>query len=250
VQRKVLAQLAIPLEEQVAIDTATSGVIHERKAAVESIRVGGVTVLKMSVKTLDPAMLSQNHQRISGILGESFLKYFDILLDNEKKMLVLDRTSQLADSLSGEQLPFSRYGVRDGSRTLDRIVVELKIPRYLQQSLRCQVDSGTSSSFLFPEVSQAWRLQVFAHPSGLANLNGDRCIEAETPLIIGNSDLRGTEIFSCGNMTRQVADTDCLLSTHLFKQVFVSHANSYMIVNPKRDSHKLQELAGTIPFGR
>jgi hypothetical protein len=51
-------------------------------------------------------------------------------------------------------------------------------------------------------------------------------------------------------MTRQVADTDCLLPTRFFKQVFVSHANTYIIVNPKRDSRKLQELAGTVPLER
>jgi hypothetical protein len=149
VQRKILTELSIPPEDQVAIDMATGGVIHERKTTVESMSVGGLTVLQMSVKTLDSTVLSQNHQRLSGILGESFLKHFDILLDNEKKRLVLDRTSRVADSLSGERLPFSPHGIRDGSRTLDRIVVELKIPRYLQQSLRCLVDSGAGSPFSF-----------------------------------------------------------------------------------------------------
>jgi hypothetical protein len=243
VQRKILAELSIPLEDQAAIDTATGGVIHERKTTVESMSVGGLTVLQMSVNTLDSTVLSQNHQHLSGILGESFLKHFDILLDNEKKMLVLDRTSRVADSLSGERLPFSPHGIRDGSRTLDRIVVELKIPRYLQQSLRCLVDSGAGSPFLFPEKSQAWRLQVLAHPSEMVTHNGDRCIMAGTRLIIGGTDLPAAEVFSCGNTTREVVDTDCPLPTQLFKQIFVSHANSYIIVNPKKDSRKLQELA-------
>jgi predicted aspartyl protease len=154
VQRKVLAELSIPLEDQVAIDTATDGSIHERKTTVESMSVGGVTVLQMNVCTLDPRILRPSHQHISGILGESFLKHFDILLDNEKKILVLDRTSRLAESLAGEQLPFSCFGSRDAGRTHDRIVVELKIPRYLQQSLSCLVDSGASSPFVFPEEAR------------------------------------------------------------------------------------------------
>jgi hypothetical protein len=66
---------------------------------------------------------------------------------------------------------------------------------------------------------------------------------ARTRLIIGGTDLPATEVFSCGNTTREVVDTDCLLPTQLFKQIFVSHANSYIIVNPKKDSRKLQELA-------
>jgi predicted aspartyl protease len=251
VQRKVLAELSVPLgDDGVSIDTAMSGVIHEHKTTVESMSVGGLTVQQMSVCTLDSTVLSQNHNRISGILGESFLKNFDILLDNEKKILVLDRTSRLADSLAGERLPFSRYGVRDGSRTLDRIVVELNIPRYRQQSLRCLVDSGASYPFLLPERSEASRLQVLAHPSGLVTLNGEGCIEAGIPLIVGGSDLRTTEFFSCRNMTREAADTDCLLPTHLFKKIFVSHTNSYLIVNPKRDARKMHELADVVPFER
>src|ERR1700759_120273 len=127
VQRKILAQLSIPLERQVVIVTATDGSIHERKTTVESMSVGGLTVSQLDVYTLDPRVLSSNHQHISGILGESFLKHFDILLDNEKKILVLDRTSRLSESLAGEQLPFSRFGIRDASRTLDRIVIRCKI---------------------------------------------------------------------------------------------------------------------------
>jgi hypothetical protein len=250
VQRKVLAELSVPLDDGVSIDTGMSGVIHEHTTTIESMSVGGLTVQQMSVGTMDSTVLSQNHHRISGILGESFLKHFDILLDNEKKVLVLDRTSRLANSLAGDRLPFSRYGVRDGIRTLDRIVVELNIPRYRQQSLRCLVDSGASSPFLLPERSEASRLQVLAHPSGLVTLNGDGCIEAGIPLIVGGSDLRTTEFFSCRNMTREAADTDCLLPTHLFKKIFVSHANSYLIVNPKKDARKMQELADVVPSER
>jgi hypothetical protein len=32
-------------------------------------------------------------------LGENFLKYFDLLIDNEQQTLTLDRTSSLADTL-------------------------------------------------------------------------------------------------------------------------------------------------------
>jgi hypothetical protein len=250
VQRKVLAELSIPLDDQVAIDTATGGVIHERKTAVESMSVGGLTVLQMSVNTLDSTVLSQDHQRVSGILGESFLKHFDILLDYEKKSLVLDRTSQLSNSLAGEQIPFSRFGVRDGTRTLDRIVIELKIPAYLKQPLLCVVDNGASSPLLFPEESQGQHLQIFARPSKMTTFSGDRCLAADTSLVIGDSTLHGAEVFSCGNMTRKAADTDCLLPTRLFKQIFISHTNSYLIVNPKTDPHNVQEVADAVLLTR
>jgi hypothetical protein len=40
-----------------------------------------------------------------GILGENFLKHFDVLIDNDRHTLALDRTNGLAQSLAGERLP-------------------------------------------------------------------------------------------------------------------------------------------------
>jgi hypothetical protein len=250
IQPRILAQLSVPLKDRVVVDTALDGSIHERTATIESISVGDVSVSQMYVDTFNSKLFSQKHQHIAGVLGESFLKHFDILLDNEKKILVLDRTSRLSDSFAGEHLPFSRFGVLDGGRTLDRIVIELKMRDYLEQSLRCLVDSGARSPVLFPEESQAQHLQTIARPSAMAIQSGDRCVVARTSLIIGGTSLPTAEVFSCGNITRKATDTDCLLPTYFFKQIFISHANSYIIVNPQKTSRKLQELADTVLLAR
>jgi hypothetical protein len=76
--------------------------------------------------------------------------------------------------------------------------------------------------------------KTIAHPSAMATQSGDRCIVARTSLILGGSAFPATEVFSCGNMTRKATDTDCLLPTYFFKQIFISHTNSYIIVNPKK----------------
>jgi Aspartyl protease len=250
IQPRILAQLSVPLQDRVDVDTALDGSIHERRATIESISVGDVSVSQMYVDTFNSKLFSQKHQHIAGLLGESFLKHFDILLDNDKKILVLDRTSRLSYSFAGEHLPFSRFGVLDGGRTLDRIVIELKMRDYLEQPLRCLVDSGARSPMLFPEESQAQHLQTIARPSSMATLGGERCIVAKTSLVIGATSLPAADVFSCGNITRKATDTDCLLPTYFFKQIFISHTNSYIIVNLKKVSLKLQELADTVPLAR
>jgi len=242
IRPRILAQLSIPLEDRVVVDTALDGSVHEQRATIESISVGDVSVAQIHVDTLNSKLLDQEHQHIAGVLGESFLKHFDILLDNEKKILIFDRTSRLSNSFAGQHLPFSRFGILDGGRTLDRIVIALKMRDYLEQPLSCLVDSGARSPFLFPEESQVQHLQTVARPSAMTTLSGDRCIVARTSLIIGGTSLPAVEVFSCGNISRKTMDTDCLLPTYFFKQIFISHTDSYLIVKPKRDPQKMREL--------
>lgn len=237
VQSQLLAQLSIPLGEEVLIHTAT-GISRPRKTTAESIGVGGLTVLQIEVDALDPSQLSKDHQRLSGILGENFLKHFDILLDNEKKALVLDRTSRLADSFHGEQLPFSRFGSFDAGPTPDRIIVELKLPSYREQPLRCVVDSGANSTILYPETNKVRHTQLFSQLSELHTLNGNRCVMEKSLMVMGGSSLPDTDVLACQNMTRETSDSDCLVPTYLFKEILISHTNSYIILNPRKNPPK------------
>jgi hypothetical protein len=50
-----------------------------------------------------------------GVLGENFLEQFDLLIDNDKQLLVLDQTPQLENSLTGEHLQVSRSGISNAS---------------------------------------------------------------------------------------------------------------------------------------
>lgn len=249
VTSQLLTQLSIPLGEEVVIHTAT-GISHQRKTTVESIGVGGLTVLQIEADVLDPGQLTKDHQRLSGILGENFLKHFDILLDNEKKALVLDRTSRLAKSFYGEQLPLSRFGSFEAGPTPDRIIVELKLLSYREQPLRCVVDSGANSTILYPETSKVWRTQLFSQPSEMHTLNGNRCVMQKSLMVMGGSTLPDTEVLVCQNMTRETFDSDCLLPTYLFKKILISNLNSYVIVNPQKASRAPQEPVDTVLSAR
>jgi gag-polyprotein putative aspartyl protease len=251
VQSQLLAQLSIPLGEQVAVHTVT-GMSQRRKTTVESIGVGGLTVLQIEVDALDSDQRSRDHQRFSGVLGENFLKHFDILLDNKKEVLVLDRTSRLAKSYDGEHLPFSRFGSFDVVSSADRIIVELKILSYREQSLRCVVDSGANSNaiILYPETSKVWNTLLLSQPSKLRTLNGKSCFMEKSLMVVGGRIHPDTEVLVCENMTREASDSDCLLPTDLFQAILISHQNSYVIVNPRKGPRRSEEPANTVLSAR
>jgi hypothetical protein len=251
VQSQLLAELSIPLGEQIVVHTVT-GISQRRRTTVESIGVGGLTVLQIDVDAIDSGQRSKDRPRFSGILGENFLKHFDILVDNEKDILVLDRTSRLAKSFDGEHLPFSRFSSFDTGPSADRIIVELKIISYREQSLRCLVDSGANSNaiILYPETNKVWNTLLLSRPSELHTLNGKSCFMEKSPMVVGGRIHPDTEVLVCENMTREASDSDCLLPTYLFRAILISHLNSYVIVNPRKGPRRSEEPVNTVLSAR
>ncbi len=77
----------------IVLDTleADSKVVEKSPAVVQDLR---------QIQAADP--------RIRGVLGESFLAHFDMLVDYPHKLLCLDETSAMQDSVRGERIPFVR----------------------------------------------------------------------------------------------------------------------------------------------
>jgi predicted aspartyl protease len=183
VKRKLLLQLNIADTKPVKIVTAAGESRHQR-ATVGSISVGGLSVENLEINTLDGAQTGALGGQVQGILGENFLKNCDLLIDNERQILVLDRTSSLAGTLTGERLPLSCFGRFGAAPTPDRVIVRLKVPSYLEKPLLLLVDSGASTAVLYPAPGgYAIRAMQSSQGAGLRDLdehvtvrfNGPRC---------------------------------------------------------------------------
>jgi predicted aspartyl protease len=227
-------RLSISGGKSVTIVT-TLGESQHQRAMAEKLAVAGLSVEHLEINTLDDGELGPLKGRIQGVLGENFLKYFDLLIDNEQQTLTLDRTSSLADTLTGERLQFSRSGSFHGAPTPDRIVVPLKVPSYLQKPILFLVDSGTNSATLYPAPGGlALRAMQSSQHGSMSDLNQRRdCQVQKTSLEIGSSTFRGLELVACEGLTRNKVDADGLLPTRPFHRFFISHSRGYVIANPR-----------------
>jgi predicted aspartyl protease len=234
-------KLSIPGGKSVTIVT-TLGESQHQRAMVEKIAVAGLSVEHLEINTLDGGELGSLKGRIQGVLGENFLKYFDLLIDNEQQTLTLDRTSSLADALTGERLQFSRFGSFHDAPTSGRIAIQLKVPSYLQKPLLFLVDSGTNTAALYPAPGGlALRAMQSPQHGRMSDLTQSRdCQVQKTSLEIGSSTFRGLELVACEGLTRNKVDTDGLLPTRPFHRFFISHSGGYVIANP-RSLEKLGE---------
>jgi predicted aspartyl protease len=232
IKRQLLRKLNIPDDGPVTIVTA-SGESHQQRATVSSIAIAGLSVEHLEVNELDGAPAGSLAGRVQGILGENFLKDFDILIDNEQQTLILDRTSNLADTLVGEHLELSRFGSFNLKPTSNRIVVKLKVRSFLQKPLFFLVDSGSNIAMLYPERGLAWRVSENSQPAALRDLSKTRdCRVQMATLELGRGSIPHVRLVSCEGMTRDKIDIDGLLPTGVFHQLFISHRGAYIIANP------------------
>jgi predicted aspartyl protease len=234
VKRELLRKLNIPVRETVP-GTTSVGESRYRWGIAQSIDIAGLSVEGLEVNMLEGNEVGLLGRQVQGLLGENFLRHFDLLIDNEQHVLVLDRESRLEDTVSGEHLQFSAFGNYQSDSTPNRIVVQLKVPSLLLKPLFFVIDSGASSAVIYPAPGgMALRAMQNAQPGTMQGLDERRtCRVQRTTLELGTGSFREIELVACEGLTRNKMDSDGLLPTRIFHQIFICHRARYVIANPQ-----------------
>jgi hypothetical protein len=229
---RLLQELNMPWAGSVTI-ASSLGDSAQPRAGSAALGVGGLCVEHVEINTIKDGQLGLLEGRVQGILGENFLKYFDLMIDNDYHTLTLDRSTNLANSVEGEHLPFASTGAYHSAATPDRIVVPLHLAR-LARPVLFLLDSGANPVMLFPVEQEAARIGSGSGRGFVNSLNvTQNCHVERTNLTIGNQTLRRVVLSACENRTREKTDTDGLLPTDIFHRLFISHHYEYVIANPR-----------------
>jgi hypothetical protein len=182
-------------------------------------------VQHLELNTFDGVQLGPLEGRVEGILGENFLENFDLLIDNDQRVVTLDPASSLAATLAGKHLKVSRFGNFNNAATQDRLVIRLKVPSYIQKPLFFLVDSGSNTAVLYPgQGGFAIRAMQSSQRGDLTGLDGRQsCQIQKATLELETETFGGIELATCEGLTRNKMDTDGLLPTRVFHQFFISH---------------------------
>jgi Aspartyl protease len=234
VKRRLLQELKVPIAGAVVLVAALGESLHER-AQLQSVSLSGLSVQNVEVNTLEGSELGGIPEQVQGVLGENFLDQFDLLIDNDKQLLVLDQTPQLENSLTGEQLQISHSGISNASPTAHRIFVPLKLPDLLTTPVLFLVDSATNAAIFYPLKNELPGVKRLAQYGSIHSLSSDQqCHVEHTGLDIGSHRYRDIVLATCEGMTRDAIDTDGLLPTSIFHSLFICHRIGYVIANPRR----------------
>jgi hypothetical protein len=198
---------------------------------IGSHAVAHVAAVVFSLKNLKAAGLA-----IRGVLGEDFLKHFDMLIDNEHAMLCLDETGAMRAEVTGP-----RVEMVTASETEDLPPNSLLFAVQLSdvaRPIRLKLDSGATASVLYnPAQFQAPRLVRggMRHGNGTDGAQRNFAALPAQDVKIGPLDLAAVPFFTPAASGKNAgsADFDGLLSTGLFRRVFISHTDHFAVLEAR-----------------
>jgi hypothetical protein len=203
---------------------------------VESVEVNAHTVGKSFVIVEELRQIRAADPRIRGVLGENFLGHFDLLIDYRHKLVCLDATNTLAGTLHGEHVPL--VAPRDPESELpftQHLVILAHLSEVASRSVSLQLDSGSDGAILFPQPR--WPELAMLEKTALRASRGDRAFAILAPqdVRIGDRQLSRISFVTPVRFLQSLParEEDGVLPTVLFQSVFISHANRYVIFDPK-----------------
>lgn len=230
VQQELLQALRVASGTETVVNS-TAGTSQGHRSQLSRLAVSGLTVHDFEVESAEASEIAPLGEPIEGILGEDFLKRFDILIDNEAKTLTLDDTPALSVSLAGNRLPLSFSGSQHGEPTPDRPVIHLTLP-YSNTPGAFLIDSGANYPVYFP----AHKLPFLSHTTTAGTLRtfggGSRCYSLIDKVSLGKKELPAVQLALCDGVRGRI-DVDGVLPISIFKRLFISRRGAYAIVNPR-----------------
>ena len=202
-------------------------------AQVEVIEAGSHSaenqkVLVYNLKNLQAAGLD-----IQGVLGEDFLKQFDMLIDNAHNLICLDASGVMRASVKGPHIPLVPL-----EQTNDDVHNSLIILASLSDAsrpVRLKLDSGANTSYLY-DSSAYMPLGLLRGAAFQGGGGGQRTFSAFPPQTVKIGSVELTRILFVTTVGVQndssSGDLDGLLTTDLFRHVFIDHKERIVILDP------------------
>jgi hypothetical protein len=245
IDQKLAAELSLPIAGNINL-TTYKGNTRTFLFHTDSLSMAGATVRGLNLS--DVNRYAYLVPKARGVLGEDFLRNFDLLIDYRHHLLQFESASgPLADSLDGERLPFRRNGLYHGELTYNRLVVMGNIGASGDKDLTLLLDSGTPIFLLYAKLNQFPSQQ--SRPSAWGIVGGSFEVDSQTALglRLGKALFSNVTVFTPALSVPGI-DVDGILPTSLFRSIFISHSGEFVILNPSaKDTSVKPALAQLAP---
>jgi Aspartyl protease len=206
-------------------------------AQLDLIEAGSRAVANQNVLVYNLQNLRPSGQLIQGILGEDFLRHFDVLIDNAHRLLCLDNSAVMRAEVKGPHIPLVTTAQPDGVALPGLLIVAVRLSDAMRP-VRLLLDSGTETPKLY-NISQYMVLQV-SHDVPLRGrgVDGGQQILLSLPpqdIKIGSLELPRVPFFALAGIQKDASEKgfDGVLATALFRRVFVDHADHFAVLDAR-----------------
>ena len=228
IDRKLAEELRLSPAGTMILMTPQGDAVTPR-AHTDSLSMAGASVRGLNLCVVND--YADIRPKVRGSLGEDFLRYFDLLIDNQGHLIQFELgPGPLADMLTGGHMPLSLDGFNE--EKLTRLVVIGNI--FGNKDMKLQLDSGTPSIVLFTTLNTSPLISSGSHSHSLGGiLGGGSLVDPQTArfLRLGDKVFYDLTVFVPRGKIPPM-DIDGLLPTSLFRSIFISHSGRFVILDP------------------
>jgi len=217
--------------EGIGFQTSTS------MAHVDELAVGGSTVSDLRVLVSYLASMNSSGLHIEGILGEDFLRRFDMLIDNTRSLLCLDDTGLMRSGMRGQRISLlPTPNTANGGASANSLIMSVRLLGGTQV-VRLALDSGSDAPFLYAPSEVLAAGAIEGHRRVGRGANGEQQWLATLPpqeIKIGGDNRSEVSFLTLRNGPKdsRVAAYDGLLPTGIFRSIFVSRSGEFVVLDP------------------
>jgi predicted aspartyl protease len=177
-------------------------------------------------------------QGLRGVLGENFLAHFDLLIDYPHKLLCLDETGAMRESVRGEHIPLvTPQNPEDEVAFMERLVISVHLSGTGNRQILLQLDSGSDGLILYAgnEANSALLKQATLQVGGVSKAQRAFAVLPPQDMRIGTRTLNHVYFVTPVSVEQNLPamETDGVLPTVLFQRVFISGGDHYVVFDPK-----------------
>jgi hypothetical protein len=206
--------------------------------ALDTLEAASHVVEKPFVVVQDLGAIHTADAHIRGVLGENFLAHFDLLIDYAHKLLCLDETGAMQESLRGERIPLvAPQNPEDEAPFMERLIVSVHLSGTGNRQILLQLDSGSDGLILYAgnEANSTLLKQAAMQGGNVSKAQRAFAVLPPQDMRIGARTLSHVYFVTPVSVEQNVPamTTDGLLPTVLFQRVFISSRGHYVIFEPK-----------------
>jgi hypothetical protein len=207
-------------------------------AQLESMETNQHTVARPVVAIQELEQLQALNPHVRGILGLNFLAHFDILIDYGHKMICIDDRGEMRQSIHGEHIPMVAPGNGETDLAFTQpLLVSVYLSGNGSRETILNLDSGATVPILFAGRSEvpAW-LADGHRVQGSAASGKQRAFSMMAPMEmrVGNQFLPHVIFLTPASAPHAPSNMyeDGLLPTTLFRRIFISYADRFVVFQP------------------
>jgi hypothetical protein len=211
---------------------------HASFAYLDLLEAGSHSVANhpVEVQDLQPLQAAQLH--IRGIIGGDFLRHFDVLMDYAHSVLCLDDTKVMQTAVKGGHIALvTQPQTPDEVSLTTLLIIPVHLSGFGARRLLLALDSGANASFPFnhavilaPGLLEPGQRDGY----GVDGVKRKFSILSPQSMQIGSINIPqisfAVPVESGENAL--TSEEDGLLATVLFRRVFISYADRFVVLEP------------------